>query len=111
MKYLKKYEDFKRQEFAVDDIVKLNNGEICKIVKINSKNSYIVHMMKMHAFVPVPVEVRDDPSGSLYIIDLVKSNSTPAIGTDIMQKSQTDPSNDFVINGGYPDTPMANVIS
>lgn len=110
MKYLQKYEDFKQQEYTVSDIVKLNNGEIAKIIKINSKNSYIVYIMQNTIFIPEPIEVRDDSSGSLYIVDMVQANSNPAMGSDIMQKSQTDPSNDFVINGGVPDVPLANTI-
>ena len=111
MKYLQTYENFKQQSYTVGDTVKLNNGEIAKIMKINSKNSYIVHMMKNHAFLPTPVEVRDEASGALYIVDIVQSNSAPAMSGDTMQKSQQDPSNDMVINGGYPDTPIVNTLN
>ena len=114
MKYLMKYNDFnesmvgnmEQQTLDVDDQVKLSDGNIAKIVKLNSKNSYIVHIMQNHAFVPKPIEVSGED-----IIEIVKSNSSPAMGSDIMQKSQTDPNNSMVINGGYPDTPLSNVMN
>ena len=113
MKYLMKFKTFnenmvgnmERQEYVVGDEVKLDTDDVAKIVKVNSKNSYIVNIMQNHAFVPKPVEVTGER-----IVDFVKPNNAPATGSDIMQKSQTDPSNDFVINGGYPDTPVANTI-
>ena len=111
MKYLQKFEDFKRQEFTIGDLVKLSNGEIAKIMKAPSKNSYIVHIMKNHAFIPKDVSVRDENNGGIYIVELVQSANNPAMGSDITKKAVTDPSNDMVINGGYPDTPVANVIN
>jgi len=111
MKYLQKFEDFKRQEYTEGDLVKLSNGEIAKIIKIESKSSYIVHYMKNHAFVPKDVAVRDENDGGIYIVELIQSANNPAMGSDITQKAVTDPSNDFVINGGYPDTPLANTIN
>ena len=111
MKYLKRYEDFKQQEYNVGDLVKLSNGEIAKITKIESKSVYIVNVMKNHAFVPKDIAVRDEDNGSLFIVDMVQPNDGPAMGADITQKVRTDPSNDFVINGGYPDTPLANTIN
>ena len=103
MKYLKRYEDFEKQEYAVGDVVQLTNGEIGKIVKISSKYSYIVNIMMNHAFLPKPVQKNAED-----IVEIVQSNSYPAVDSDTMQKSQTNPSNDMVINGGYPDTPVAN---
>jgi hypothetical protein len=111
MKYLQKYEDFKRQEYTIGDLVKINNGEIAKIIEIPSKNSYIVNIMKNHAFVPEPIAVRDEDNGGLYIVDMIQSASNPAMGSDITQKAVTDPNNSMVINGGYPDTPLANTIN
>lgn len=110
MKYLKKFEDFKTQMYAVGDLVKLSNNEIAKIMKISSKNAYIVNIMKNHIFIKTPISVRDNNDGSIFIVKLVQSGNNPAIGSDLFQRVKNDPSNDFVINGGYPDTPLANVM-
>jgi len=111
MKYLQKFEDFKRQEYTIDDLVKLSNGEIARIIEAPSKNSYIVNIMKNHAFIPKPIAVRDENNGGIYIVDMVQAASNPVMGSDITQKAVTDPSNDFVINGSFPDTPLANTIN
>lgn len=106
MKYLKKYEDFQQQEFAVGDIVKLKNGEAAKITKINTKNSYLIKMMVNTQFEIEEIEIRIDQ-----IEGLIQSNDRPAYGTEMMKKSKNDPSNDLVINGGYPDTPIVNIFN
>jgi hypothetical protein len=111
MKYLFKFEDFKQQEYTVDDLVKLSNGEIAKIIKINQKSSYIVHIMKNQAFIPTPIAGRDSDDGGIYITELIQAASNPAIGSDIIKKAVNDPNNSMVINGGYPDTPLANTIN
>lgn len=106
MKYLKTYEEFKQQLYTVGDVIKLKNGEVAKVVKLNSKNSYIINMMFNMQYLKEPVEVREDE-----ILELVKGNSEPAIGTDMTINPSTNPSNDLSINAGYPDTPMSNPLN
>jgi len=111
MKHLKTFENFKQQEYTIGDLVKLNDGNIAKVIKIKSQNSYIVHLMKNHAFVPEDISVRDEDNGGRFIVDMIQSANNPAMGSDIMQKSVVDANNSMVINGAFPDTPMANVIT
>lgn len=106
MKYLKTYEDFKQQLYTVGDLVKLDTGDVAKISKINSKNSYLVSVMFNQQFSKEPIEVREQQ-----IVDIVKGNSDPAIGTDMTINPSTNPSNDMAINGGYPDTPLSNPLN
>jgi len=103
MRFLKTYEEFKQQLYTVGDLVKLDTGDVAKITKINSKNSYLVAVMFNQQFSKEPIEVREQQ-----IVDLVKGNNAPAIGTDMTINPSTNPSNDMSINGGYPDTPMSN---
>lgn len=110
MKYLYKFEDFERQEYTINDLVQLSNGEIARIVKIPSKNSYIVNIMKNHGFLPKPIAVSNENDGSIYITNMIQSANNPAMGSDITKKVVVDPNNSMVINGGYPDTPLANTI-
>lgn len=105
MNYLQTYEEFKRQKYTIGDIVKLKNGNIAKIVKINSKYSYIVNLMTNTIFSKKPIEVKEDE-----ILNLVRSNSEPAVGTDITINPSTNVTNDLVINGGYPDVPIVNTL-
>jgi hypothetical protein len=109
MKYLKRYEDFEQQEYTVGDLVKLSNGEIAKIKKIVATKSYIVNIMKNHEFMPKDVSVRGEDDGSIFIVDLIQSANSPAMGSDIVKKSLEQPSNDLVLNGD-PGSPVANTV-
>lgn len=106
MKYLKTFENFERQEYTVSDIVKVKfrgKEEIAKISGINTKNSYLIQISQNAAFNPKEYEVNVSD-----IIEVIKSNSAPALSNDFVTTKHTDASNDLVINGGYPDTPLAN---
>ena len=103
MKHIKTFEDFEQQTYTVGDMIKLKNGETGQIVKLNSKNSYIINLMKDTQIVNKPIEIRIDQ-----IEGMVKANNKPVDGADMNMNPSTNPSNDLVINGGYPDTPMAN---
>lgn len=106
MKYLMTFENFEKQLYSVGDIVKVKfRGDevIAKISTINTKNSYLIQISKNAAFLPKEYEVNVSD-----IIELVKSNSAPALSSDWVTTKYTNPSNDLVINGGYPDTPLAN---
>lgn len=108
MKHLKTYEDFEQQPYQVGDIIKCKyNGSeyIAKIIKINSKKSYLVNLEKNHAFMPTEFEIILDD-----IIDMVKSIDEPASGTEWYTKSVTNPSNDMVLNNGIPDQPLPNTV-
>lgn len=105
-KQIKMNEDFKTQKYTVGDIVKLNNGHVAKIVKINSKYSYLVKIMHNSIFSKNPIEIKE-----YEISGLVKSNSEPAIGTDLIMNPSMSVTNDLVINGGYPEIPLANVLN
>jgi hypothetical protein len=89
MKYLQKFENFKKQEFTIGDLVKLSNGEIAKIIKINQKSSYIVNIMKNHAFIPKPIAVRDENDGAIYIVDLIQAANNAVMNSDIIKKYTT----------------------
>lgn len=106
MKYLKKYEDFERQEYTVGDLVKLSNGDVGKIKKISSKYSYILNIMNDTIFSAKPIQVN-----ATDIVGIVQANNTPTNSSDLMNRTQSNPSNDLVINGGFPEIPMANVMS
>jgi len=109
MKHIKKYEDFKQQAYTEGDLVKLSTGDIAKIKRIMTQNSYIVNVMKNHQIIPKDIAVRDEDNGSIFIIDLVQSANSPAMGSDIVKKSLTEPSNDLVLNGD-PGSPVANTV-
>ena len=72
----------------------------------------MVYIEKMGNYIEKPIEVRAsgvDHKG-LYIIDLVKSDNSPAQGNDVIRKQQTDLSNDMVLNGGEGNsTPVTNI--
>jgi regulation of enolase protein 1 (concanavalin A-like superfamily) len=99
MKYLKTYENFNNQQYVVGDTVKLSNDEAALIIKANSNNSYIVRLLRTKE----EIEIRGNSDDErLHIIDLMQSNSEPALDTGFMDnpgKAMTDRiSNDFVIN-------------
>lgn len=98
MKHLKSFETFKQTEYAVGDLVKLNNEQIAKIMKANTSNSYIVNIMNDTKFINEPIEVRDEASGGLYIVELVKGINEPTFGAELNLNPSINPSNDFVIN-------------
>jgi len=106
MKYLQTYEEFEQQLYTVGDLVKLDTGDVAKITKINSKKSYLVAVMFNQQFSKEPIEIRENQ-----IVDLVKGNNAPAIGSDMTINPSTNPSNDMAINGGMPDTPMSNTMN
>lgn len=98
MKHLKSFENFKQNEYTVGDLVKLNNDQVAKIKKINTGNSYIVNIMNNSSFVDEPIEVRDEASGGLYIVELIKGINEPVYGAELNLNPSTNPSNDLVIN-------------
>lgn len=109
MIHLKTFEDFKQKEYAIGDIVKVKNGKVGKIIDSPSNNTYIINFVKdmeNASFYPSRTQIYEDD-----IINLIKANDAPARNSDIFKKTQADPSNDLVINGGYPDTPLANVVN
>lgn len=101
MKYLKKFEEFDNNEisYAPGDIIYIQYEGVqhtAKIEKVNSKNSFIVHIEINQQFQTPPIKISYDD-----IIGMAKSNSDPAMNNDIMQTYQNRVSNDLVING-YP---------
>ena len=98
MIYLKYFESFANQQYVAGDTVKLSDGEVGLIIKVNSANSYIIKLLKSKD----EIEIRDDSENRLHIIELMQSNSEPALDTGFMDnpgKAMTDRiSNDFVIN-------------
>lgn len=106
MKHIKTFEDFQQTQYAVSDIVKLKNGEVGKIVKINTPNSYIINIMKNTYFINNQKEVRIEQ-----ILGIVDPNNKPVTGPDININPRVDPSNDMVINGAIPTTPVINTLN
>jgi len=107
LKYLKYFDSFNSTQYVVGDTVKINyqNQELLAIIKkVNTKNSYIVNIVKYNIQMPKPIEIKGEN-----IIQMMKSNSTPAMSQDWTTRQFTTPSNDLVINGGYPDTPVTNI--
>jgi len=109
MKHLKTFEDFETQIYAVGDIVKVNvegNEVVAKISDVNSKNSYLVQISKNgNNFMPKKYQVKRSN-----ILEILKPNNNPAMSSDWVTQKYSNPSNDLVINGGYPDTPLANIM-
>lgn len=105
-KYLNQFEEFKQQLYTVGDTVKLESGGVAKITKINSKNSYMVSVLVDTMYSQDEIEVRENQ-----IIEMVKSNCEPALGTELTLNPSTRPSNDLAINGGMPDTPLQNTLN
>ena len=109
MEYIKTFEQFKTQEYTVGDTVTVKynkNTELARIIKINSPNSYLIKLVKNNVLMPKPLEIKGEN-----ILNMMKSNDTPALSQDWITKQYQEPSNDLVINGGYPDTPVTNILT
>ena len=101
-------ESFSMQDYTVGDVVQIkfnNQIEIAKIIKTNTKNSYLVQIMKNHAFLPKEHEIRKDD-----IIQIVKANNTPTVGNSMYNHNADNPSNDIVVNGYPGEIPLANIM-
>lgn len=107
MKELLTFENFNQAEYSIGDIVIVEDKgrHLAKITNIFNNKIYIVKYAKNDIFLNKEYKIREDQ-----IKGLVKSNSEPAKSSDWLMIKYNDPSNDMVINGGYPDTPVANIM-
>lgn len=102
MKHLKTFnEQMVNQLYAVGDTVKFlwaEDGQehIGKIVKINSKNSYIVNIQQNNRWINEPIAINNEN-----ILDITSSVGDPAQMNDYTKFKMTKVSNDLVINN-YP---------
>ena len=104
MKHLKTFENFVNEDlynYAVGDLIYIDyegQQRLAKVMKINSKNSYIINLEFNEIFNPEPIEIR-----SSQINGIAKGVEDPAMNNDMVTRSITQVSNDMVING-YPKT-------